>query len=82
MENNADKYLAIENARKVLKENGYFVDNLWHVDDVKSKFKCDDDVAQGILDEALTNQATMEQIWFSIGEFGGMEGLESSDYED
>ena len=82
MENNADKYLAIENARKVLKENGYFVDNLWHVDDVKSKFKCDDDVAQGILDEALTNEATMEQIWFSIGEFGGTEGLESSDYED
>jgi hypothetical protein len=82
MENNADKYLAIENARKVLKENGYFVDNLWHVDDVKSKFKCDDDVAQGILDEALTNEATMEQIWFSIGEFGGMEGLESSNYKD
>jgi hypothetical protein len=82
MENNADKYLAIENARKVLKENGYFVDNLWHVDDVKSKFKCDDDVAQSTLYNALTNEATMEQIWFSIGEFGGMEGLESSDYED
>ena len=82
MENNADKYLAIENAKKVLKENGYFVDNLWHVDDVKSKFKCDDDVAQGILDEALTNEATMEQIWFSIGEFGEMEGLVSLDDED
>ena len=74
--------LVIE-AKKVLKENGYFVDNLWHVDDVKSKFKCDDDdVAQEILNQALTNEATMEQIWFSIGEFGGMEGLESSDYED
>jgi hypothetical protein len=74
--------LVIE-AKKVLKENGYFVDNLWHVDDVKSKFKCDDDdVEQEILNQALTNEATMEQIWFSIGEFGGMEGLESSDYED
>ena len=82
MENNADKYLAIESAKKVLKENGYFVDNLWHIDDVKSKFKCDGDVAQEILNQALTNEATMEQIWFSIGEFGGMEGLVSLDDED
>jgi hypothetical protein len=73
--------LVIE-AKKVLKENGYFVDNLWHIDDVKSKFKCDDDVAQEILNQALTNEATMEQIWFSIGEFGGMEGLVSLDDED
>ena len=74
--------LVIENAKKVLKENGYFVDNLWHVDDVKSKFKCNDDnIAQGILDEALTNEATMEQIWFSIDEFGEMEGLVSLDDE-
>ena len=74
--------LVIENAKKVLKENGYFVDNLWHIDDVKSKFKCDDDVAQGILDQSLTNEATMEQIWFSIDEFGEMEGLVSLDDED
>jgi hypothetical protein len=73
--------LVIENAKKVLKENGYFVDNLWHIDDVKSKFKCDDDVAQGILDQSLTNEATMEQIWFSIDEFGEMEGLVSVDDE-
>ena len=74
--------LVIENAKKVLKENGYFVDNLWHIDDVKSKFKCDDDVAQRILDQSLTNEATMEQIWFSIDEFGEMEGLVSLDDED
>ena len=73
--------LVIENAKKVLKENGYFVDNLWHIDDVKSKFKCDDDVAQRILDQSLTNEATMEQIWFSIDEFGEMEGLVSVDGE-
>ena len=76
------KNLVIENAKKVLKENGYFVDNLWHIDDVKSKFKCDDDVAQGILEQSLTNEATMEQIWFSIDEFGEMEGLVSLDDED
>ena len=82
MENNADKYLAIESAKKVLKENGYFVDNLWHVDDVRGKYKCSDDVAQSTLYNAMTNEATMEQVWFSIDEFASIEGLESSDYED
>ena len=67
----------VEEAKAVLKANGYFVDNLWCVADVKSKFKCDDDeVAQSILEKSLTNEATMEQIWFSIGEFGRIEGLE------
>lgn len=60
----------INQAKELLKANGYFVDNLWHVDDVKAKFNCDDEQAQDILLESLTNEATMEQIWFSIGEFG------------
>jgi hypothetical protein len=66
----------VEKAREVLKANGYFVNNLWHVDDVKVKFNCTDDEAQAVLDMSLTNNATMEQIWFSIVEFGNIEGLE------
>jgi hypothetical protein len=66
----------VEEAKAVLKANGYFVDNLWHVEDVKSKFNCTDDEAQYILEQSLTNEATMEQIWFSIREFGEMEKLE------
>jgi len=66
----------IEQAKELLKANGYFVDNLWHVEDVKSKFKCTDEQAQVILDRALTNEATMEQIWFSINEFGSIDNLE------
>ena len=66
----------VEQAKEVLKANGYFVDNLWCVDDVKAKFKCTDEQAQVILDHSLTNEATMEQIWFSIGEFGRIEKLE------
>jgi hypothetical protein len=65
----------VEEAKAVLKANGYFVDNLWHVEDVKSKFNCDDDEAQYVLEQSLTNEATMEQIWFSIDEFGEMENL-------
>jgi len=57
----------IEKAKEVLRKAGYFVDNLWHIDDVKLRYNCeDDDQAQDILYSALTNDATMEQIWFAI----------------
>lgn len=57
---------AIEQAKELLKNYGYFTDNLWHVDDVFAKFDCDQDTAQSILNDALTNDATFEQIWFAI----------------
>ena len=44
----------------------YQTENLWCVADVKSKFKCTDDEALEVLEQALTNDATMEQIWFAI----------------
>ena len=55
-----------DNAKEVLKNLGYYVDNLWQVADVQSKFNCTDDEAQEVLDQALQNEATMEQIWFAI----------------
>jgi hypothetical protein len=56
-----------EKAKEVLRKAGYFVDNLWHVDDIKLRYNCDDnEQAQSILDTALTNDATMEQIWYAI----------------
>ena len=69
------KFREIQKAKEVLKANGYFVDNLWSVEDVKSKFECNDEQAQYVLFKSLTNEATMEQIWFSIGEFGRIDSL-------
>ena len=68
-------YRAVENAKKLLKANGYFVDNLWCVDDVKGKFDCTDEEAQGVLYGALQNDATMEQIWLAIEIHGEADGL-------
>jgi len=56
----------IENAKQVLKEAGYFVDNLWTVQDVQESYKCTKKEAQEVLNKALTNDATKEDIWFSI----------------
>ena len=67
--------MSVEEAKKVLEENGYQTYNLWHVDDVKSKFDCNDDEAMGVLISALQNDATMEQIWYAIQFHGEEEGL-------
>jgi hypothetical protein len=60
--------------KEELSKRGFFTDNLWSVEDVKSKFVVTDDEAQEVLEKSLTNEATMEQIWLSIGIFGDMEG--------
>lgn len=56
----------IEQAKQVLRDNGYYVDNLWSIEDVLNNYNCTDDEAQEVLDGALQNDATMEQIWYAI----------------
>ena len=58
----------IHEAKQVLREAGYFVDNLWHVDDVKNatEISLSTNQAMQVLSMALTNDATMEQIFMSI----------------
>jgi hypothetical protein len=53
-------------AKELLKRAGFFTDNLWCNEDVQAKFKCTDEEAQNVLDKAMRNEATMEQIWFAI----------------
>jgi hypothetical protein len=60
------KTLTDTELREELSRRGFYTSNLWHVDDVKERFNADDDDAQEILDSALTNDATMEQIWLAI----------------
>ena len=53
-------------ARAVLRSKGYFVDNLWHVDDVMSLYHCSKEKAYDVLQRALVNEGTKEQIHISI----------------
>jgi hypothetical protein len=48
--------------KEILKSEGYFTDNLWHVSDVQEKFKCDDETAQNILYWVLTSDRVIEFI--------------------
>lgn len=65
----------IEQAKQVLRDNGYYVDNLWSVQDVRDNYNCTDDEAQEVLDGALQNNATMEQIWYAIDYHAEEQGL-------
>ena len=62
----------IEAARSFLKKAGFYTENLWTVHDVKGVHEhiTSDEEAMDILNKSLTNDATMEQIQFSIREFG------------
>jgi len=64
-----------DTCKEVLEERGFYTDNLWHTDDVKGKFECDDEQAHEVLKNAFRNDATYEQIWMSIDCAGESLGL-------
>lgn len=75
------KTLTDTELRDELTKRGFYTSNLWHVNDVKEKYSNNDDVildedAQTILDNALTNEHTMEQIWFAIDMAADENGFE------
>jgi hypothetical protein len=71
--------MTIDEAKKVLRDNGYFVDNLWNVTDVQVVFECTDDEAQEVLYNSMTNDYINEQMQLSIHEFGDMYNLKRKD---
>ena len=65
----------IADAKELLRENGYYVYSIYHVDDVKTYFDCTDAEAMEVLDSALDNDGTVETIWMAIRDIGDMMGL-------
>jgi hypothetical protein len=57
---------AIHWAKKLLRDNGYFVDNLWQTCDVTLNYECSEEEAHQVLQGAFDNPATYDQIWDSI----------------
>jgi hypothetical protein len=58
--------LTIESAKQFLKDHGYYVDNLWHIDDVKQKQNMSDEEAYDILGKSLESTFIMENIFEQI----------------
>jgi hypothetical protein len=53
----------IEKAKQILRDAGYQVDNLWHIDDVQGNYNCTDEQAMEVLEGALMNDYVMETIF-------------------
>ncbi len=70
---------AIEEAKQVLKDNGYYVDNLWHIDDINQTYNCTDEEAIEVLDGALNTSYVVWNIFESIDLFAKNIGLTSKD---
>ncbi len=73
------KTVQINFAKQLLRDNGYFVDNLWRTFDVTLNYECTEEQAQEVLLNALQNDATMEQIWFAINYEAGYRNLKRKD---
>lgn len=58
--------MTTEQAKEVLRNAGYYVDNLWSIHDVKDDSLTDEQKMKA-LDMAMTNEYTTEQIFYAIG---------------
>jgi hypothetical protein len=67
--------MTVQQAKQVLRDAGYFVDNLWTIQDVQDRFECDDETAQGILYDSLTNEYIVEKIFEQIYDYATCENL-------
>jgi hypothetical protein len=56
----------VDRAKKLLKNEGFFVDNLWHINDVFNVRECDDDQAMQALENAFACEYLNEAIHDSI----------------
>jgi len=56
----------LDKAKQVLIDNGYYVGNLWNVEDVFLNYNCTDEEAQEILHKSINNHSTIEHIFECI----------------
>tara|TARA_R100000963_G_C4634265_1_gene98687 strand:- start:684 stop:908 length:225 start_codon:yes stop_codon:yes gene_type:complete len=71
--------MEIEKAKETLLKSGYQVYNLWSIHDVQDNYDCTDQEAMEVLIQALTNDATMEQIWFAVNFHAEENGLKEKE---
>jgi hypothetical protein len=52
----------VERAKKFLRTEGFFTDNLWHINDVFAVRECDDEQAMQVLKDAFACEFLNEDI--------------------
>ncbi len=58
--------LTTQELKDELTRRGYYTKNLWHIDDVQSRYEATDNEAQDVLDEVLQGSSIIERIFEDI----------------
>lgn len=66
----------VTEALDFLESQGFYIQNLWHIQDVQRKFDCTEEEAFEVLNDAVSGEWIIEQINERIDYYGGREGLE------
>ena len=77
-----DREITEEGARNYLTKEGFFTENLWHLDDVKSKFECSDDKGFDVLRNVLGSEYMISCINDSIIDNGNALKLKEKEEEN
>ena len=71
--------IEIENAKKLLRSEGYFVDALWSTFDVTMNYNCTEVQANTVLFEALTEDSIEQHVSEMIHHVAKIMNLKSKD---
>jgi hypothetical protein len=71
--------IEIENAKQLLRSEGYFVDVLWSTDEVTMNYNCTEEQAHSVLFEAMTDDRTEQQVSDMIHHVARVMNLKSID---
>lgn len=74
-----EKEMNVKEAREFLERQGYFTENLWHIQNVKSRYECTDEEAQEILEDVFHAESVYNTIYFNIDYFSRERGLKRKD---
>ena len=67
--------MKIEEAKQVLRDAGFQVENLWSLPDVMDNYDCSKEEAMDLLEQTLTNDHVMETIWESMYIIADIKGI-------
>lgn len=63
-------------------QTGYYLDLLWHIEDVTSRYKCSDEEALEILDTVFAHELTNSDIFEQISYEAACRNLVEKEEED
>lgn len=73
--------MSTQEALEVLKNNGYYVENLWTIHDVLASWDCTREEAYEVLGYAVDSPYVIENIWLNVSIKASKMGLKPKDDE-